>query len=77
MRSPASLISSGFTAGNLDLFNFTTAGGLTFSSVGLAEGDLVHAQAVIVTTSGVSSGQVCSWRWNANPDAFIGFNSEL
>ena len=77
MRTIASLISSGFTAGNLDLYNFTTNGGLTFSSVSLGEGDIVHTHITLVCTSGVSTGQICSWRWNGNPDAFVGFDAEL
>jgi len=77
MRTPPSLITSNFTSGNLDLYNYSSNAGLTFSSVSLGEGDVVHGQVTIVATSGVSAGQNCSWRWNGNRDAYIGFNSEL
>ena len=77
MRTPPTLITSNFTAGNLDLYNYATAGALTFSSLSLGEGDVVHGQVTILTTSGVSTGQNCSWRWNGNPNAYIGFSAEL
>jgi hypothetical protein len=77
MRTPPTLFTSNLTAGNLDLYNYSTAAGVAYSSISLGEGDVVHGQVTFFATSGISSGHNCSWRWNGNPNASIGFSAEL
>jgi hypothetical protein len=77
MRTPPSLLTKNFTGSYVDFYNYITAATLTFSSVIIAEGDVFHAQVAISFTSGSAVGNMISWRWIANPDAYIGFNAEL
>ena len=77
MRTPPSLLTKNFTGSYVDFYNYNTTGTPTFSSVTISEGDVVHAQVTISFTSGSAIGNMISWRWIANPDAYIGFNAEL
>ena len=43
----------------------------------LAEGGKQSHQVSIGTTSGVSAGNIVSWRWTGNPNSAIAFDAEL
>jgi hypothetical protein len=78
MRTPPSLLTKNFNGSSIDIFNYNTGGaGPVFSSVTLTEGDVVHAQVAIGVVSASGAGNIISWRWGGNQDAYIGFSAEL
>ena len=77
MRIPPSLLTKDFNASTVDFYNYNTTVTPPFSSVVISEGDLVHAQVSIAFSSGSGVGNMLSWRWSGNPDAYIGFSAEL
>lgn len=77
MRIPPSLLTKSFNDTTVDFYNYNTTVTPGFTSVVIAEGDVFHAQVGMNYSSGSAAGNLISWRWKSNPDAYIGFNAEL
>jgi hypothetical protein len=77
MRVPPSLLTNNFTDATVDFYNYITTGTPPFSSVAISEGDVFHAQVGMSFSSGSGLGNMISWRWKGNPDAYIGFSADV
>ena len=76
-RTEPSLITENHDSGTVEMYNYSTSGSLTLSSVNIAEGDEYSGQLIYTTTSGISAGNHVSWRWTSSETAWIGMNAEL
>ena len=76
-RTEPSLVTENFDADTVDMHNYQTNASVTFSAVSNAEGDEYSGQISLDTTSGVSLGDICSWRWLSSETAWIGVSAEL
>ena len=76
-RTEPSLITENHDSGTVEMYNYSTSGSLTLSSVNIAEGDVYSGQLIYTTTSGISAGNHVSWRWTSSETAWIGMNAEL
>ena len=76
-RTEPSLVTENFDADTVDVHNYQTNAGVTFSAVSASEGDEYSGQINIDTTGGVSLGDIVSWRWTSSETAWIGVSAEL
>ena len=77
MRATPTLITKDFTASNVQIYNYSDDAVRTFSSVALTESGKNSIQANFTIASGGGNGKAITWRWNNNPNAYIGFDAEL
>jgi hypothetical protein len=78
MRTTPSLITKNFNSTNVEGYNYSSGSAIgSFSSITAAEGDTSGIQIDLSWASGISSGQVASWRWVGTPTAYVGFSAEL
>jgi len=76
-RTEPSLVTENHDSGTVEMYNYSTSGSLTLSSVNIAEGDEYSGQLTFTTTSGISAGNHVSWRWTSSETAWIAMNAEL
>ena len=77
MRVKPSLVLNNITSTTVEVFNYSTSGGCTFSSASMAEGDENHSQINIATTGGITTASIACWRFSTNGDCHWAVNSEL
>ena len=76
-RTEPSLITENHDSGTVEMYNYSTSGSLTLSSVNIAEGDEYSGQLTFTATSGISAGNHVSWRWTSSETAWIAMSAEL
>ncbi|MDB4396419.1 hypothetical protein N9003_01080 [bacterium] len=77
MRTNPTFTADNITSSTVEGYNYNTSGSLTFSSVAADAGGNLTKNVEITYTSGVSVGNVVTWRWNNSPNASFQFSSEL
>ena len=77
MRTNPTFTADNITSSTVEGYNYNTSGSLTFSSVSADAGGNLTKNVEITYTSGVSVGNVVTWRWNNSPNASFQFSSEL
>jgi hypothetical protein len=76
--TPATFTAVNVTSGTLEGFNYTTSAAMgNISNANLTEGDNLVGPVNLVFASGISAGQVGSWRWILSPTASFIFSAEL
>ena len=77
MRTNPTITEDKITSSTWEAYNYNTSGSLTFSSVAADAGGNLTKNVEITYTSGVSVGNVGTWRWNNSHNDSFQFSSEL
>jgi hypothetical protein len=76
--TPSTLTAVNVTSGTFEGFNYTTSTALgNITNATLTEGDNFVSPINFTFASGITSGQVGSWRWFSTPTASFILSAEL